>query len=78
MTLDQAEIGKTYEVEETDLPLELGIRLEALGMTKGTDIDVTNAKEHGTVIIKLRGTRFALGRGITGHIEVKEVAVHEH
>ncbi|MCI1722622.1 MAG: FeoA domain-containing protein [Lachnospiraceae bacterium] len=78
MTLDQAQIGKTYEVENVDLPQELDIRLEALGMTNGTDLDVMNAKEHGTVIIKLRGSRFALGRGITSHIEVKEVAVHEH
>ena len=78
MTLDMARIGKTYEVEAVDLPLELDIRLEALRMTKGTDIDVMNAKEHGTLIIKLRGTRFALGSGISSHIQVKEVAVHEH
>ena len=78
MTLDQAQIGKTYEVESTALPIELEIRLEALGMTKGTDIDVMNTKGHGTIIIKLRGTRLALGRGISGHVGVKEVAVHEH
>ena len=78
MTLDKSQIGKTYEVQSVKLPVELEIRLEALGMTKGTDIDVMNTKAHGTVIIKLRGTRFALGKGISGHIEVKEVAVHEH
>ena len=70
MTLEKAESGKTYEVESVDLPIGLHIRLEALGMTKGTDIDVTETKEHGTVIMKLRGTRFAVGKGISSHISV--------
>mgnify|MGYP003596478071 CR=1 FL=1 len=78
MTLDKAVAGKTYEVVSVDLPIDLHIRLEALGMTKGTDIDVCETKERGTLIMKLRGTRFAIGKGISVHIEVREVAVHEH
>ena len=37
-------------------------RLEALGMTRQTAISVLNRKGKGILIIKLRGTRFALER----------------
>lgn len=41
-------------------------------MTKGTPVEVLNRKRSGTMIVRVRGTRFALGRGITGKIEVAE------
>ena len=34
-----------------------------------------NKKKSGTMIIKVRGTRLALGRRITGGIDIKEEAV---
>lgn len=46
-------------------------RLEALGMTKGTPVSVQNRKGKGILIIKLRGTRFALGYNITKNITAK-------
>ena len=51
---------------------ELERRLEALGMTNGTQVSVLNRKGKGIMIIKLRGTRFALGYNITRSIEVEE------
>ena len=72
MLLKDAEIGKTYIVENTHLPFQLERRLEALGMTKGTAVSVLNRKGKGILIIKLRGTRFALGYHITKNIEVKD------
>ncbi len=72
MTLDHGKKGGVYVVEELNLPLKLEKRLEALGMTIGTTIDVLNAKSKGTLIVKVRGTRFALGRGITKNITVRE------
>ena len=47
-------------------------RLEALGINEKTEILVLNKKQSGTMIIKVRGTRLALGRRITGGIEVEE------
>ena len=41
-------------------------------MTKGTPVEVLNRKRSGTMIVRVRGTRFALGRGITEKIEVAE------
>lgn len=72
MTLDNGRKDGAYIVEKIDLPLKLEKRLEALGMTVGTPIQVLNAKSHGTLIVNVRGTRFAMGKGITKNITVRE------
>ena len=59
------------------LSFQLERRLEALGMTRQTAISVLNRKGKGILIIKLRGTRFALGYNITKNITVEEGDVHE-
>ena len=61
MILKDVEIGRAYTVKSIHLPFQLERRLEALGMTLQTDISVLNRKGKGILIIKLRGTRFALG-----------------
>ena len=55
MTLDTGKINETYTIEKIDLPLKLEKRLEG----------------RGTLIVNVRGTRFALGRGITKQITVR-------
>ena len=70
MTLDKGAVGESYTVVETDLPQQVAHRLEALGMTVGTRVSVLGSKDKGTLILKVRGTRFAMGRGITARIEV--------
>lgn len=69
MLLKDGQVGMSYAVEATHLPFQLERRLEALGMTRDTRISVLNRK--GILIIKLRGSRFALGYNITKNIEVK-------
>lgn len=71
MTLDKGEISKNYVIEEMVLPLNVQKRLEALGMTSGTQVQVLNSKSKGTLIIKVRGTRFAIGRDISKNISVR-------
>ena len=72
MYLKDAQIGRTYVVQKIDLPFQLERRLEALGMTNQTPVSVLNRKGKGILIIKLWGTRFALGCNITKNIEVEE------
>ncbi|HIS66612.1 MAG TPA: ferrous iron transport protein A [Candidatus Scatomorpha merdipullorum] len=72
MYLKDIPIGGECVVESMDLPFELERRLEALGMTTGTRVSVLNRKGKGIMIIKLRGTRFALGYNITRNIKVRE------
>ena len=70
MYLCDGKIGNEYKVEDIDLPVNIEKRLEALGMTRGTSIAVLNSKSRGGLIVKVRGTRFALGRNITKNILV--------
>lgn len=71
MTLDNSKILQTYEIQSMQLPLNVEKRLEALGMTAGTKILVLNNKSHGALIIKVRGTRIAIGKGISKNITVR-------
>ena len=73
MTLNLAVIGGVYLIEDMKLPQKTEKRLEALGMTHGTKIQVINTKYRGTMIVKVRGTRFAIGRDISANIDVTEV-----
>jgi len=59
-----------YLVKGMTLPLKTAKRLEALGMTSGTEITVLNKKKSALVIF-VRGTRFALGRAIAQNIEIE-------
>lgn len=73
MLLKDAKIGRAYTVKSIHLPFQLERRLEALGMTRQTAISVLNRKGKGILIIKLRGTRFALGYSITKILQWKKV-----
>lgn len=70
MHLCDGQIGNEYKVEDIELPTNVEKRLESLGMTRGTSVTVLNSKNHGVLIVKIRGTRFALGRNITKNILV--------
>ena len=74
MKLYEGKIGTTYLVESVHVEDAINRRLEALGVNENTPLLVMYKKNSGTMIIKVRGTRLALGRRITGGIEVKEGA----
>lgn len=73
MILYDAVKDREYKIE--GLYVEPGItrRLQALGLNDGTKIYVLNRKKRGAMIIKVRGTRLALGKHISSNIEVSEV-----
>ncbi len=71
MTLDQGIAGHTYIVETLNLAPRIEKRLQALGMIVSTPVDVLNNKNGGTMIIKVRNTRLAFGRGISSRIVVR-------
>ena len=75
MKLYEGNIGATYLVESVHVDDAINRRLEALGVNENTRLLVMNKKKSGTTIIKVRGTRLALGRRITGGIDIKEEAV---
>jgi ferrous iron transport protein A len=75
VNLNDSNIDKTYRVVQvTGLELPVERRLEALGLTEGTRITVLNKKNKGAVIVKVRGSRFAVGNNIAAGIRIEEVA----
>ncbi len=70
MTLDKGSIGQSYKVEDIRLDDKLTKHLQAIGMTKNVKVTVLNNKHHGTMIIKVRQVRYALGKHISNKIEV--------
>lgn len=74
MKLTETNPGTQYLVDEIQLELATKRRLESLGMTEGSKIYVMRKKRNGAVIIKIRGTRFALGREIVREINVRDRA----
>mgnify|MGYP003295657215 FL=1 len=75
MKLHEGAINGTYRVvaiNNLELPVER--RLEAIGLTNGTNITILNKKKKGAMIVKVRGTRFAVGRHIAQGIEIEGAA----
>lgn len=73
MTLKEGMEGRFFKVCKMNLPEATERRLEVVGMMEGTPIEILNNKRKGAMIIKVRGTRFALGLKIANHITVEEL-----
>lgn len=73
MNVSQAQKGRTYLVKKVNLNGNIERRLEMLGMTDQVKLIVLNKKNQGAVIIKVRGTRFAIGKEIADAIEIEEI-----
>ncbi|HWT76012.1 MAG TPA: FeoA family protein [Mobilitalea sp.] len=74
MTLQNAKIGAVYTVKSLDLDRATTRRLEALGLTKGTDIKILNRSRGGSLILMVRGSRLAVGGKIAETIHTEEVS----
>ncbi|MGO5051112.1 FeoA family protein [Lachnospiraceae bacterium LCP25S3_G4] len=73
MLLKEGKDNHIYKVDDIHLEIQLERRLEALGLTKGTSITILNNKKKGSLTVRFRGTRFAIGKRIADHIFVSEV-----
>lgn len=73
MNVSQTQKGRTYLVKKVNLEGNIERRLEMLGMTDKVKLMVLNKKNQGAVIIKVRGTRFAIGKEIADAIEIEEI-----
>ena len=73
MKLNQADILLNYRITSVQEQEQIQRRLEALGILEGTKVVVLNRKRNGSTIIKVRGSRWALGNEIAEGIEVEEL-----
>ena len=74
MTLQNAKIGINYTVNSLELDMITKRRLEALGLTKGTNVKILNRNRGGSVILMVRGSRLALGKKIAETIHANEAS----
>ena len=74
--LNECPVGGRYLVTRVQVDEKITRRLEALGINEKTRILILNKKRSGTVIIKVRGTRLAIGQKIADGIEIGEVTDH--
>lgn len=72
MRLKEGKNQHTYQVLEIETELNLERRLEALGLTTGSNITILNNDKRGALTVRFRGTRFAIGKRIAEHIAVEE------
>lgn len=72
MKLYDGKLNCKYIIDEISVKESIMRRLEALGMNKGTQIQILNKKRKGAMVIKVRGTRLALGKSIISQIVIKE------
>lgn len=77
MFLSDGQVGKKYIAEGLMLDNKLKRRLQVLGLTKNTKVEILNKNFNGSLIFKVRGTRFAISKKISSSIKIKEVPIHE-
>ena len=70
MCLYEGNIGKTYKIIDINIDHKLKRRLEVMGLTNNTQIEILNKNLNGSLILKVRGTRFAISKKIAKEIEV--------
>lgn len=70
MKIAEASEGQSYWVRRISLETETERRLEMLGMTEGAAVTVLSRHTNGDAIVKVRGTRLAIGKKIADGIEI--------
>ena len=70
MKLKEGKKGQTYTVKTINAEESLERRLRMLGLTDGSFISILGKKRCGSMVVKIRGTRFALGSAVSSAIEV--------
>lgn len=74
MNLLQGRMKGSYLIKNVSLQNKaMQRRLEMLGFIQRTQLEILNKKSNGTMIIKMRGTRFAISGIIAAGIEVEVI-----
>ena len=65
------QVGRTGKVVELQGGHGFNTRMAALGFTPGTDVAMIQNFGRGPIIVMVRGTRIALGRGEAAHVRIQ-------
>ena len=66
--------GKQVRVVSIDAGWSLQRRLADMGLTPGLEVRVVGSQRPGSVVLDVRGSRLALGRGVSQKILVEPVS----
>ena len=61
-----------YIIEEIKTDNITKIRLQVLGVIRGTKIEILNKRINGAIIIKVRGTRLGIDKEISKSIKIRK------
>ncbi len=72
ITLAQVVSGKKYRIIRIDGGCKINSKLCAMGLMPNEIFSVYTASRGGPVCVAVKGTRFAIGRGMTNRIVIEE------
>ena len=70
--LETCGVGERVYVKDIRCMEQTAFRLAALGMTRGTPVEILGKRKNGVMMIRIRGTRYAVGKQIAALIDVSE------
>ena len=73
VSLDRIPSGTSVVVRKLEGGRELATRLAALGLSIGSQVKVLQNRAHGPLLVLVRDTRLALGRGQAIKILAEEI-----
>ena len=72
MPLSMASAGTKLEIVGFRGGFGMQRRLADLGMNIGMEISIASTQKRGPLVVLVKGSRFAIGRGIAHHVFVKQ------
>jgi Fe2+ transport system protein FeoA len=73
MTLANALIGETVRLITIEGGTQIRRRLADMGLSTGMEVKVITGIEHGPIILAVKDSRLAIGRGMAEKIIVEKV-----
>lgn len=73
MPLVNMKTGQSAILLEINWGDKMKYKLQSMGLIPGTRVSIVSSGKRGPIVIDVRGSRLALGRGIVSKIEVEPV-----
>lgn len=70
MPLSSIQTGCSVIIDQMNFDLKLRRKLQDMGLTPGVRLNVVSKSLLGPLVVDVRGTRVALGKGIVSQIQV--------
>ncbi len=70
MPLSSIQTGQDVIIESIQFDTRLRRKLQDMGLTPGVKLNIVSKSLLGPIVVEVRGTRVALGKGIVSNIQV--------